>query len=182
MGVEISELVAAVATVATGGNLEVLRRDPLVARIDGPDGPIGLQVFTSGPVGVAVVELFMPVAKVAATGPIDGWIARASSRLFNVHVEVRDLEDVSVVEARSSIVAEGLSVEVLDRCLALLVVGARIVAGELNDMAGAAGTAGSAPSIAGHAGDMSAQAPAVPASASPPSVGRAAPVLSAGYL
>lgn len=121
MGVEINELVAAVATVASGGNLEVLERDPLLARIDGPDGPIGLQVFASGPAGIAVVELFVPVAKVCATAPIEGWIARASRRLFNVHVSVRDLEGVSVVEARSSIVAAGLSVEVLDRHLATMI-------------------------------------------------------------
>jgi len=182
MAVEISELVAAVATVVAAGEINVLERDPLTACIDTPDGPIGLQVFTSSPTGTSVVELFMPVVKVSTTAPIDGWIARATYRLFNVHVGVRDLEGVSVVEARSSIVADGLTVEVLDRCLALLVIQARTVAGELNDLLGAAA---SAPCTGGLAGaDQSRQTPPAPTASPSPSLSATTGghVLTAGYL
>jgi len=124
----------------------------------------------------------MPVVKVSTTAPIDGWIARATHRLFNVHMGVRDLEGASVVEARSSIIADGLTVEVLDRCLALLVIQARIVAGELNELLG---TAGSAPCTGGLAGSHhSPQTPPAP-SASPslsPSATPGGLVLTAGYL
>jgi len=178
--VEISTMVAAMATVATKGRLEILEAKPLVARIGGPEGVIGLEVFESGPGEIAVVDLFVPIAAVSTTASIDAWMARATMKLFNVHVGARELEGMTFVEARSTIVADGLSVEVLERCLGLLVVGARIAAGELNEILDPSAIAlGLCAQVGTDQPCVTPPAPATPSRAT----GSGAPrVLTAGYL
>src|SRR5690242_1855856 len=108
--------VVAVATVATDGEVKILDHSPLTAAI-GPGGRIMMQLFEFEPASTIVVELFIPVARVRCNAELDRWLARMSLELFNVHVAARDVEDATFVEARSSLLADGLTVQTFQRAL-----------------------------------------------------------------
>jgi hypothetical protein len=134
MAIEMNERIAALATVVTDGDLEVLKREPFAARLGGPGAPTVLETFVFEPVGVTVVDLYISVARVMGAAEVDYWIARVSPHLFNVHVAARDIDDVTFVEARSTLVADGLTIETLSATLALLNIGAGAVAEQLQQM------------------------------------------------
>lgn len=130
MAIDTNDRIAAVATVVTDGKIEVLNRNPFTARLGG----IMLQTFVFEPADVTVVELFVPVARVVASAELDRWIARVAPKLFNIHVAARDIEDSTFVEVRSALIADGITVEVFDRALALLAIGAKGVTEELHSL------------------------------------------------
>ena len=168
MAIKMNDRVAALVTVVTDGNLEVLKQDPFAARFDG----IMLQTFLFEPAGITVVELSVPVARVRPTAGIDHWIARVAPKLFNVHVAAHDIEDATFIEVRSSLIADGLTVDVLERAIALLATGANAVTGDLQAALGPqpAATPGPPPV-------------AINGSAMPtPAAAASAPSVFAGYL
>jgi hypothetical protein len=135
--IDTNDRIAAVATVVTDGDLEILERNPFTARL----GKIMLQTFVFEPAGITVVELFVPVARTTASAKLDRWMARVAPKLFNVHVAAHDIDEATFIEARSSLIADGLTVEILDRALALLVAGAHAVTEDLRSVLGPPATA-----------------------------------------
>ena len=135
MSVDVNERIAAVATIATDGEIEILRRDPFAAKLQGPGCPIMMQTFIFEPAAITVVELVLPVAQIAESTQVDRWIARVAPRLFNVHVAAREIDSCTYVEARSSLVADDLTVTILGQSIMLLAVGAEAIAQELQSFA-----------------------------------------------
>ena len=131
-----NDRVAAVITVVSDGNLEVLRRDPFTAKVMTPAAPpVLVQTFPFDPTDSAIVELSVLLALDAGPNPsLDQWIARIPVKLFNVHVAARDTDQGTIVEARSSVVLEGLTVNSFAFSLGLLLMAADDITGELKPL------------------------------------------------
>lgn len=137
MGSDINEMVAAVVRVACKGNVEVVREAPLGANVRVPDGWVWVEVFVPETVEqLAVLEMSVPVASVRSSGPLEAWIARAPTRLFNVHLAAIDVDEGTLITVRSSLLAHNLEVATVQGCLQLLMLGAHEVKAELDQLAG----------------------------------------------
>jgi hypothetical protein len=174
VAIDTNGKVAAFATAVSDGDLEVFNQEPFAARLGSPGVPTMLETFLFEPAGILVIDLYVPVARVAPTAEVDRFLARLAPDLFNVHVAARDMNGATFVEARTSMVAEGLTMEAFAASLALLGVGAATVASRLHALVTPEGGFGRLPSPAS----------AAPSDPSPAEAGGSigAPAAFAGYL
>lgn len=134
MTISANEWITSLAIVSSQGSLEIIERDPFCARLFGPKGPICLNTFYCTPVGTTVVDMIVPLGCAEPDQALDRWIARISPKLFNVHVAAKDSDDGTLIEARTTLVADGLTIECFDRALSLLVAGAMEVQNQLGSV------------------------------------------------
>jgi hypothetical protein len=130
MSLSTNEWIASVASVATEGRIDIHSRDPFEAVVGG----LHLQSFFCESAELTVLDMFVPIAEIAPSPEIDHWIARIAPKLFNVHVAIRELNRVTVVEVRSTLIADRLTVEGLQQAIVLLRIGVDEVRGELGSV------------------------------------------------